>query len=467
MRSWKTVVVSRGTCAMFGNRCCSLLHHRFPMEIISAILIILITISNGTQVEAIQFPNSFPSSLSSSSSSSSSLSSSSSTVISSSRYGSEDILAGLRIRRNADDYFIQRLRALRQGRKLDVNIVQNEDDIRSKQRFIENDISSIDRSIQNNDDRFLSHTITTTIATTTTTIVENKQQQPLLQQKSKLFQQTQNIALANSPSIPKLIPSKFPRLRNRQDCNGSDCLKNNDAISLYIPQDNSTNDGQLPPLLLLSNNPSNISQRNRNPQHGTTLKLSKLHTGIKVLESDVQQFQKPILLPPSSDASYHISQMNSRNHGEYGGVKLTEAGPIPPFAGGAELTDFIQPLDTTLQTHRIYENIIPNHILSNHLYGKNKHYLLSAPGNRSIYNDFHSVPLIPFNRKLEIYESVTSLPSNPSIHSTYSAQIINQPTLLSSSSLHYGSQYDLQSVSFNFNKINQFNYLYICFPFTH
>ncbi|VDO40833.1 unnamed protein product [Brugia timori] len=354
-----------------------------------------------------------------------------------------------------------------QGRKLDVNIVQNDDDIRSKQRFVENDILSIDQSIQNNDDRFLSQTITTTTTTTTstisTTIVEDEQQQQqLLQQQSKLLQQTQNIELANSPSISKLIPSNFPRLKNRQDCNDSDCLKNNDAISLYIPQDNSTSDGQLPPLLLLSNNPSNInSRRDRNPQQGTTLKLSKLHTGIKVLESDVQQFQKPILLPPSSDPSYHISQMNSRNHGEYTGVKLTEVGPIPPFAGGAELTDFIQPLDTTLQTHRIYENIIPNHISSNNLYAKNKYYLLSAPGNRGIYNDFHSVPLIPFNPKLGIYESVTTLPSIPSIHSTYSAQIINHPTLLSSSSLHYGSQYDLQSVSFNFN------YLYVCFLFTH
>ncbi|EFO16031.2 hypothetical protein LOAG_12477 [Loa loa] len=443
MRSWKTAVL-RGTCAMFGNRCCYLLHHHYhhhhhhhqllPMGLLSvipAIIIILITVIIGTGVEAIQFADSFPSS---------------------GRYGPEGISTGMRIQRNASSYLVQRLRDLRRGRKsndLQANNIRNENDIISSERFTGNDAST-DRNMQIGKDRFAGFRFLGRMTT-----IGDKQQQTL-ERKSKLLQQTQNMILTGSPPVPKSIPLNFSRLTNRQDCNSSDCLKNNDAISLYIPQENSTNDGQPPPLLLLSNNPSSSNNRiNRNSQESTTLKLPKLHTGIKVMGPGVQEPQNPIPLPPP-DIPYHNSQTNSKNNGEYGGVKLSGVGLIPPFAGGAELTDFIQPIDTALQTHHIYEN--SNHISSIAYNGKNKHYLLSASGNRGIYNDFHPAPLIPFSPKLEIYESVTL--SSPSIYSTYSAQSIDyHPT----SSSTYGSQYDSHSVSLLFNELYHRLITYVAF----
>uniref|UniRef100_A0A0R3S6K2 Homeobox protein 2-like n=1 Tax=Elaeophora elaphi TaxID=1147741 RepID=A0A0R3S6K2_9BILA len=460
MRSWKKAVL-RGTCAMFGNRCCSLLHHHhhrlFPMKLVSIIpstIIILITVIIGTRVEAIQLTN--PSSRFSS-------------VMSLDQHSSEGILDGMRTRSNASRFLVQRLRDLRRGRKsndLQANDFRNDNNIigsSSQKRFIDsNDPSSIDRnSMQNIGDRFGGFRFSSRAATITTTTGMNKEQHGL-ERKSKLLQQTQNTAtLTDSPPSLKLIPSNFPRLTNRQDCNGSDCLKNNDAISLYIPRDNSTNDGQPPPLLLLSNNPSSNSgsssngnsgnRKNHNPPLSTTLKFSKLHTGIKVLRSDVQHPQKSI---PSPDASAYQEGANSRSNGEYGGVKLSEVGPIPPFAGGAELTDFIQPIDMTMQTQRIYENIIPNHISPTAYYDKNKHYLLSASGNRGVYGDLHPAPLIPFDPKMGIYEPVT-VPSPHSVYSTYSAHITDH----SATSSQYGSQYDLHSVNFNFNEF--FYYLII------
>ncbi|MCP9264175.1 hypothetical protein DINM_022188 [Dirofilaria immitis] len=386
MRSWKTALLRR-TCAMFGNRCYFLLHHHrlFPMELVSLIpatMIILITVIIGTRVDAIRFADPFPSPFSS--------------VISSGRYGPEAILARIRMRRNASKF------------------------------------------------PFSSHAI----------IRDNQQQ--ALRKKLKSLQQAQNIVLTDSPPVqilPKLIPSNFSILTNRQDCNGSDCLKNNDAVSLYIPRENSTNDGQLPPLLLLSNNPSSSGNNweNRNLQQSTTLKLPKLHTGIKILEPDVQQLQKSIPLHPA-DVPHHISQANSRNYNEYSNVKISEIGPIPPtppFAGGAELTDFIQPIDTTVQTHRIYGNVIPsatNHISPAAYSNKNKHYLLSSSGNRGIYGNFPSEPLLPFSSELGIYELGTSS-SPPFVYSTYSAQNTDYFT----SSPYYRSQYDLYSVNFNFD----------------
>ncbi|CAG9535748.1 unnamed protein product [Cercopithifilaria johnstoni] len=450
MRSCKTVAL-RGTCAMFGNRCCSLLHHHrlLPMELTSLVpstLIILITVIIGTQVEAIQFADPFPSSPFS-------------TIISSSQHGSKTILAGMRIRRNANNYLTKRLHDIKRDIKLNdlqANDIRNENDIITSQRFMYNDASLIDRSIQTNRDQFAGFRF----SGQTATIARNQQQ--ALQKKPNLLQQAQNITLTNSPLTQvhsQLIPSNFSRLTNRQDCNGSDCLKNNDAISLYIPRENNTNDGQLAPLLLLSNNPSSSNNRkNHNPQVVSTLKLPQLQTGIKILGPDVQQPQKPIPLSPI-DTSYHVSQTNPKNHIEYGSVKLPEVGPIPPFAGGAELTDFIQPVDTAMQTHRVYENIIPNHISTAAYYDKNKHYLRSASGNRGIYGDFHSAPLVQFGPKLGIYEEPVTFSSPSSVYSTYSTEIADDRT----SSSHYESQYNLQSVSFNFNEL--FDHLITCLTF--
>lgn len=424
-------------------------HHRLlPMELISIIpatIIILITVIIGTRVEAIQFDDSFPSS-------------SFSTVISSEHHGPKNIFAGIRIRRSASSYLVQRLRNLRRGRKwndLQTNDVRNENDLISSQKFMDNNASLMNRRIQTSKDRFAGFHFSSYANNN----IDKKQQAA---KSTELLQQAQNLTLTDSSPIqllPKSVLSNFPRLTNRQDCNGSDCLKNNDAISLYIPRENNSNDGQPPPLLLLSNNPSSSNNRkNRNSQQGTTVKLSKLHTGIKVLGPDIQQFEKPIPLS-QSDTSYHISQTNSRSHGEYGTVKLSEVEPIPPFAGGAELTDFIQPIDTSMQTHRLYEDIIPsttNHISSATYYGKNKHYLLSPSGNRGIYGDYHPAPFIPFSSKLEIYEPLT-LSSPPPVYSTHSDQSTDHLT----SSSHYGSEYDIYSVSFNFNQLFHFLIVYM------
>lgn len=230
------------------------------------------------------------------------------------------------------------------------------------------------------------------------------------------------MALADSLPVSKLISSNFPVLTNWKDCNGSDCLRNNDAISLYIPQDNSTNDGQPPLLLLLSNNPSGTNnQRNRNPQ-----KLSGLYTGIKVLGRGSPE---PGAQPDTSYHQHH-SPTSSVNHGEYG-MK-----PIPPFAGGAELTDFIQPLDSTLQTQRNYDNIMPNHIPTATTYGGRNKRILSSTENRGTYDAYHSAPLIPFSSKLDGYPGAAL--SSPSNYSTYARQNSNYPKALSV----YRSEYD-------------------------
>ncbi|VDP23057.1 unnamed protein product [Onchocerca flexuosa] len=437
MRSWKSAVLRR-ICAMFGNRC-YFYHRLFPMELIStipAIMIILITVIIGTRVEAIRFADPFPSS--------------SSSVISSGHSGPEAILARIRIRRNASNYFVKRLRSLASNSRKDmksndlqVNDIRNANDI-SRRRFIVSDLST-DQNIPINRKRF------TKLPSSSDATVEDNNQNQMLRKKSKLPQQTQHIASIDSlpaQTPPKLIPSKFPRFTSRRDCNGSDCLRNNDAISLYIPENNTKN-GQLPPLLLISNNHSNNSNReNHNLQQGTTLKLPELHTGIKILESNIHQPQKLGPLPPS-DVSYHVSQTNSKNYDEYGSVKSAKRGPIPPpippFAGGAQLTDFIQPIDTVVQTRDVYENIIPNHISSGAYYSKNKPYLFASE-NRGLYDNFESKPLIPFDSKLEVYEPVTASPTF-SAYSSYS----DQNTDYFTSSPHYEPPHDLYSVSFNFN----------------
>uniref|UniRef100_A0A915PEI3 Uncharacterized protein n=1 Tax=Setaria digitata TaxID=48799 RepID=A0A915PEI3_9BILA len=271
-------------------------------------------------------------------------------------------------------------------------------------------------------------------------------------------------------ALPKYVPTHLSRLTNRQDCNGSDCLRNNNAVSLYIPRKNNTSRREQPSFLLLSNNPSSSSRDGKRKMHqpseserATTLKFSNLHTGIKILEpisTSKQHAEKSL-----PDNSYHISSVvNLRNHGEYSGSKSSETGSIPPFAGGAELTDFIQPIDTTVtNTHRLYENLFSNiisHVAPVAHYGKNKHYHLLSTGNRdTIYGNQQSVPLIPLNRKSQIYEPITSLPQagdEHAIYSTYSYQNTDHftlslsPSSSSSSTPNYDSKFQSHLVSLSF-----------------
>ncbi|VDK27811.1 unnamed protein product [Gongylonema pulchrum] len=265
-------------------------------------------------------------------------------------------------------------------------------------------------------------------------------------------------SLPQQQSKNLLTPLAAGRLSmRRHDCDGADCLKNNRAVSLYVPPKNNTHGKRQPPLLLLSNNPvkgrgksssdhnngstrGTSSKKRHRPHEGAPRKSSSLHTGLEVLGPEIHQTQSQL------GASYYTSsRTNSYQPPRYGGAegKSLEEQSLapPPFAGGAELTDFIQPGDsaTTTRIYDVSQISVPKRRGSAKAagaplayYGANR--LLqhrhqqqhpAAPHeNRSAYGALLPAPLLPQETASDSHAPAIPLFQQPahSIYSTYPAQ---------------------------------------------
>lgn len=424
----------RGTCAMFGNHCCSFYYYHL---FITATVILINTVINSNGVEAVQLEE----------------------AVSSAQYDSGG--AFLSEHPESIHNFAQQLRdfALNSRRhskskSLQANDVHNEDS-----SAVSGDTDDIAHRVRNR------HRLTEPRFPSRITIPGKHQ----LSSRKRLQQSRQTQQIPNFPSALSALsaPSNYSRLTMRHDCDGGDCLKDNDAVSLYIPPKNNTQGRRPPPLLLLSNNPeTNHKHKNddnsnrgkkRHRQSEMALrnipKPSSLHTGMNVLEPAVRQSQKPTPLP-AIGASYYAASRASSYQGRRGAheVKpLSELPAPPPFAGGAELTDFIQPGDTTTQSTPIYENNIPTQPYTTvrtgpaiAYYGRNRQQPVHQLYENHDYGASQPEALVPQSATFEAYKPI--LPSAiRSIYSTYSAQSPG-PT----PPPHYRPPSEILSVSFSF-----------------
>ncbi|VDN01745.1 unnamed protein product [Thelazia callipaeda] len=212
--------------------------------------------------------------------------------------------------------------------------------------------------------------------------------------KQQIFHNKLNMLTSSTSPVPSL--PNIPKSVYSHDCSIGNCLLNNgdNFRLLHEAEVIRTKEKQLSPqtnIFPASNSKSN----NEDTESDFVPDQSSLRTDLKTVRRKMQSSR---VLEPVHALSYYELRKNFKNDAQYGDdskVISSISKTAPPFAGGAELTDFIQPIETTTQFLDTYEksNTNSEHLIAlSDSHESNKYQMIRSPESRRTYASLQSPP---------------------------------------------------------------------------